>query len=89
VLGAVSLAGAVVSPLGTVLDAEGVVLGVAGLVDVEGVVGLGCGTVFGLDGLTVGDCVGVAGAGAAGAADPAEPPGADDVCACACSISSQ
>jgi hypothetical protein len=92
VLGAPSSAGPVTRPLGTPpLDAEGVVLGAEGLVDVEGVVELGCCTVFGLDGLTVGDCVGVVGAGPAGAADPAEPPEPpdEDDCACACSIRSQ
>jgi hypothetical protein len=93
VLGAVSLAGAVVSPLGALLDAEGVVLGVAGPLDVEGVVELGCCTVFGLDGLTVGDCVGVVGAGPVGAADPPDPANPeeppDDDCACARSIRSQ
>jgi hypothetical protein len=93
-----SSAGPVTRPLGTPpLDAEGVVLGAEGLVDVEGVVELGCCTVFGLDGLTVGDCVGVVGAGPAGAADPADPgdpadpaePPDEDDCACACSIRDQ
>lgn len=92
VLGAVSFAGAVVSPLGTVLDVEGVGFDVEGVVEVEGVVDpeLGCCTVLGLVGLTVGDCVGVVGAGPAGAADPAEPaePPDEDDCACACSFRS-